>query len=132
MTLGNPHARQQPPKVDRLFRALLEIAHAATQIGNPRNKAYLFEQRGVCAGSWKHVADLSDFTLYCRVVDFLAKHLTGFVRQRPYIRAKQARNGCYNEFAVADVETKRLKVTVFEAALTFVERRQRFLLVRLH
>ena len=50
-------------EVDRLFRTLFEMAHAATQIGNPGNIAHLFEQRGVCAGSWKHVADLGDFTL---------------------------------------------------------------------
>jgi microcin C transport system substrate-binding protein len=45
---------------------LFEIAYAATQIGNPRDKAHLFKQRRVCARPWKHVtAGLSDFALYC-------------------------------------------------------------------
>src|SRR5712691_234305 len=116
----------------RLLDGLLEVANATTLIADPGDQAHFLKQRSVRTRSRKQVADLRDFTLYGCFVDFLTKLLAVLVLQCPNIGAKQIRNSCCGDFAVANIEAKWLQVAVFESTLALVEHRECFRFVSLH
>ena len=105
----------------RLLDSLLEVANTTTLIADPSDQAHFFKQRRVRTWSRKQVADLRDVSLSGCLVDFLAKLLAVLVLQCPNIGAQQIRHSGCGDFAVAHIETKWLKVTVFESALALVE-----------
>ena len=71
----------------RLFTQALEIADAATNATDPDYKADLLN-RDILARSRKHIADLRDFTVYCGLVEFLAKRIVGLVFQAAHVRTE--------------------------------------------
>ena len=103
---------------DRWVRnGLLVIADAAAQITHLGDETYLRDRRLVCAGPWKHVADLSDLTFRFlrRSVKFRTKYLAGGVLEGPNIRAQillciVAADG--KDFAVADLKALCIEVSV--------------------
>jgi hypothetical protein len=93
------------------FDRLLVVADAAAQITRLGDETHLRNRRLVCAGPWKHVADLSDLTIRFlrRGVEFRAIYLAGGVLKGPDIRAQKllcivAGNG--KDFAVAEFKAK--------------------------
>ena len=67
----------------------LVVTDAASQAGDRGNEARLRHPRLVSAGLGRHVADLIDLALFCRVIESWAIHVARRVLKCPRILAEQ-------------------------------------------
>src|SRR5215469_99503 len=71
---------------------LLVVTDAASQAGDRGNEARLRHPRLVSAGLGRHVADLIDLALLCRVIEPWSIHVSRRVLKCPRILAEQPLN----------------------------------------
>src|SRR6201981_4278020 len=103
---------------------LLVVTDAASQTGDRGNEARLRHPRLVSAGLGRHVADLIDLALFCRVIESWAIHVASRVLKRPRILAEQLLNvgiADRDEESVAEIEAERIDVALDEAIFPFVD-----------
>src|ERR1700751_5863511 len=90
---------------------LLVVTDAASQAGDRGNEARLRHPRLVSAGLGRHVADLIDLTLFCRVIEPWTIHVARRVLKCPRILAEQPLNvgiADRDEESVAQIEAERI------------------------
>src|SRR5579859_1056603 len=103
---------------------LLVVTYAASQAGDRGSEARLRHPRLVTAGLGRHVADLIDLALFCRVIEPWAIHVARRVLKCPRILPKQPLNvgiADRDEESVAQIEAERIDVALDEAIFAIVD-----------
>src|SRR3974377_1486689 len=111
---------------------LFVVTEPASQAGDRGNDARLRPPRLVTAGLGRHVADLIDLALFCRVIEPWAIHVARRVLKCPRILAEQPLNvgiAVRDEESVAEIEAERIEVASNEAVFALVDLVERLALI---